>query len=326
MADPIVHITAGIPDSGTGNITTLGQTLLDGANATMGVTTGAAVTTDAAGTLQQYLRGLIKQFAAGVYALKVWDGTNTAAVKAASTAPLATDPALVVAISPNSVNANGQAAMAASAPVVIASNQSAVPISATSLPLPTGAMGATGGTVGLVASIAKVGVVTTDQTTHGTTDLVAADITKVGGSALALGSAATAAAVPVAAASDQRTISVAADTANIANGVTGTNLTPLFATIVASASGATTIVALTAGKKIRVLAWDLKVNAAVNFKWQSHVTPTDLTGLYYNAGQGDGVARAFNPVGYFQTIAGEALDLNLSGSVAVGGSLVYVLV
>jgi hypothetical protein len=27
MADPVVHITAGIPDSGTGNITTLGQVI-----------------------------------------------------------------------------------------------------------------------------------------------------------------------------------------------------------------------------------------------------------------------------------------------------------
>ena len=53
MADPVVTITAGIPTSGTGTITTLGQTLLDGANATMGITTGAAVTTNAAGTLQQ---------------------------------------------------------------------------------------------------------------------------------------------------------------------------------------------------------------------------------------------------------------------------------
>lgn len=59
-------------------------------------------------------------------------GGNTAAVKAASTAPAATDPALVVAISPNSVNANGQATMANSAPVVIASNQSAVPVSGAS--------------------------------------------------------------------------------------------------------------------------------------------------------------------------------------------------
>jgi hypothetical protein len=48
---------------------------------------------------------------------KITDGTNTAAVKAASTAPAATDPALVVAMSPNSVNANGSAAAANSAPV-----------------------------------------------------------------------------------------------------------------------------------------------------------------------------------------------------------------
>ena len=48
---------------------------------------------------------------------KITDGTNTAAVKAASTAAVATDPALVVAVSPNNT----------------------IPISAASLPLPTGA-------------------------------------------------------------------------------------------------------------------------------------------------------------------------------------------
>lgn len=104
MADPIVGIVNGVPTSGTGNITTLGQTLVDGANATMGITTAAAVTTDATGTLQQYLRGLVKLF-------------TTATFKAASTAPIATDPALVVAISPNSVNANGEALVANCAPV-----------------------------------------------------------------------------------------------------------------------------------------------------------------------------------------------------------------
>lgn len=44
-------------------------------------------------------------------------------IKPASTAPIATDSALVVAISPNSVNANGQNAMANSAPVTLANNQ-----------------------------------------------------------------------------------------------------------------------------------------------------------------------------------------------------------
>lgn len=46
------------------------------------------------------------------------DGTGKVTVKAASTPPVAADPALVVAISPNSVNANGGATAANSAPVV----------------------------------------------------------------------------------------------------------------------------------------------------------------------------------------------------------------
>lgn len=37
MADPVVHITGGIPDSGTGNITTLGQTVQLQASSTSGV-------------------------------------------------------------------------------------------------------------------------------------------------------------------------------------------------------------------------------------------------------------------------------------------------
>lgn len=53
--------------------------------------------------------------------------SDQVAIKGASTAATATDPALVVAISPNSVNPNGQAAMAASAPVVLASDQSPIP-------------------------------------------------------------------------------------------------------------------------------------------------------------------------------------------------------
>jgi hypothetical protein len=44
-----------------------------------------------------------------------------------------------------------------------------------------------GQTVGLAAGSAKVGVVTTDQTTHGTTDLVASDQVKVNGVAIATG-------------------------------------------------------------------------------------------------------------------------------------------
>jgi hypothetical protein len=74
----------------------------------------------------------------------------------------------------------GQQLAAASVPVVLTAAQ------LTSLTAPV-----------LGAGSAKVGVVTTDQTTHGTTDLVAADVTKIGGSALALGQQLAAASVPV---------------------------------------------------------------------------------------------------------------------------------
>lgn len=76
---------------------------------------------------------------------KITDGTNTAAVKAASTAPVATDPALVVALSPNSVNANGRTTPANSAPVVLA-KQSYQDVAASTGPtaLSGGGGGATG--------------------------------------------------------------------------------------------------------------------------------------------------------------------------------------
>jgi hypothetical protein len=58
---------------------------------------------------------------------------GVAAVKDASTAPLATDPALVVAISPNSINANGAVTTANSAPVTLPTDQAAS-VSATFTP------------------------------------------------------------------------------------------------------------------------------------------------------------------------------------------------
>lgn len=91
----------------------------------------SALALEAGGNLAAILAKLTAFAAAASTALfsKITDGTNTAAVAPASTAPTATQPALVVAISPNSVNPNGQTTMAASAPVVIASNQSPIQVS-----------------------------------------------------------------------------------------------------------------------------------------------------------------------------------------------------
>lgn len=116
-------------------------------------------------------------------------------------------------------------------------------------------------------------------------------------------------------------VSASPETGTVYNGITA--LTPKHAKISVSSSGVNTIVAAVTSKIIRVLSWDLSPNAAVNAKWQSH-TAGDITGLYYMAGQGNGHARNFNPAGWFETTAGEALDLNLSGAVAVGGCLTYV--
>jgi hypothetical protein len=159
----------------------------------------------------------------GSQTTKLNDGTNTATVKAASTAPQAADTALVVAVSPNTPTLPVQLAAGSAIVGKVTTDQTshgtsdlvaaditkvggaAVALGQTtksaSIPvtLPTDV-----GTLNVLAQAgtAIIGKVTTDQTTHGTTDLVAADITKVGGATLALGQAAKAASVPVVLASD----------------------------------------------------------------------------------------------------------------------------
>lgn len=116
MADPVVGITNGVPTSGTGNITTLGQTLLDGANATIGITTGAAVTTSAAGTLQQYLRGVVSLLVSGItVAAHAVTNAGTFAVQVTSTVSTAVTNAGTFAVQVSNANANVQSG----APVTI---------------------------------------------------------------------------------------------------------------------------------------------------------------------------------------------------------------
>ena len=116
-------------------------------------------------------------------------------------------------------------------------------------------------------------------------------------------------------------VSSSDETSTLYSGTTA--LTPKFVVVTASSSGVTNIIAAVSSKHLRVLALQLTANAAVNVKWQSHVTPTDITGLAYLAANG-GYVLPYNPLGWFQTVAGEALDINLSGAVAVGGSITYV--
>lgn len=139
-----VTLTSGVPTAGTGTVGTLDNVTGTAGSPSVPVLTVQGV---ASGTPQPVSIASLPSGAvtnAGTFAVqntaatpagtntigsvKVTDGTNTGVVKAASTAPVAADPALVVSISPNSVNANGQATMANSAPVVISSNQTSFPV------------------------------------------------------------------------------------------------------------------------------------------------------------------------------------------------------
>jgi hypothetical protein len=124
-------------NAGTGTFAT---STADGANAALGTTTDPAVASDANGTLSGKLRGLVKILA------DVWDSTNhrlkvdgsavTQPVSAASL-PLPTGAATAanqttsntsLASLDTKLPAKGQAAMAASTPVVVASDQTTLPV------------------------------------------------------------------------------------------------------------------------------------------------------------------------------------------------------
>lgn len=93
------------------------------------------------------------------------------------------------------------------------------------------------------------------------------------------------------------------------------------ATIAASSSDDNAIVAAPgAGNKIILLAWFLSPSAAVNAKWRS--ATTDKTGLTYFASAGQTVQGSVT----VECAENEALNLNLSGAVAVGGNIEYVIV
>ncbi len=103
------------------------------------------------------------------------------------------------------------------------------------------------------------------------------------------------------------------------------NYTPAYAVIAASSGGNNELVAAVASYKIRVLAYNYVVNGIVNVAFRSGTT-TVIGGLGYWDAAAKGKVAPFNPVGWFQTDTGEALNMNLSGGIAVGGELVYVLV
>jgi hypothetical protein len=99
-------------------------------------------------------------------------------------------------------------------------------------------------------------------------------------------------------------------------------------TITATATGANEIIAAVAGKVIRVLSYTMSVtNSAVVGKWQSKPagSAVELSGLGIALAFGKEVTAPHNPCGWFETVAGSALHLNLGGSPDVHGCGTYIL-
>ena len=92
-----------------------------------------------------------------------------------------------------------------------------------------------------------------------------------------------------------------------------------FATINATTSGDTQVVAAVSNRRIVVVAYAVVASATVNIRFRSGTT--DITGSM-RVVEGGGIAHAYD-AGLFQTATGQALNINLSANATVGGYVVY---
>ncbi len=89
----------------------------------------------------------------------------------------------------------------------------------------------------------------------------------------------------------------------------------------ASSAGDNALVTAVTGKKICVIAWDMSVDAAVDVIFRSATTAISHT--FHMAANG-GFVCGMNEGGWFETAAGEALNVNLSGAIATGVGVLYI--
>lgn len=103
----------------------------------------------------------------------------------------------------------------------------------------------------------------------------------------------------------------------------GELLSVVQASLTASALGTTQLVAAQAGKRIYVCGLFLAAAGAVSVDFRTGVT-TQITGVMPLAANGQ-IAMNFSDVSWFNTGVNEALVINLSAAVAVGGLFKYVV-
>ena len=234
-----------------------------------------------------------------------------------------------------------------------------LPISAASLPLPSGAataakqpaLGTAGTPSADVITVQGTGSMTAlkvdgsavTQPVSGTVSITAnssVNVNQIGGNAVSAGNGASGTGVLRVTIANDSTgvvglsagtnlvgrVSSSDETSTIYNATTA--LTPKFAAVSAASSGNNTLISAVVGKKVRVLAMNL-VGAAA----QVNTYITDGAGgsaiwagstNKASLAQYGGFVLPYNPVGWFETSSNTALVLNLSGATAIGGSITYV--
>lgn len=91
-------------------------------------------------------------------------------------------------------------------------------------------------------------------------------------------------------------------------------------------SGDNTVVEAVAGKRIRVhQCFGILTGTTISIRFESGASGTALTGQMTPL-QGGGFVLPFSPVGWFETAAGELLNLELGGAQSFDGVLGYSLV
>src|SRR5687768_14086229 len=94
------------------------------------------------------------------------------------------------------------------------------------------------------------------------------------------------------------------------------------AVINAATSGDNTIVSAVAGKKIRLLSLFYMAAGTVKVRLENGAAGTALTGQMEHTAQTDMVLPP-NEDGWFETAAGQLLNMELSGAISVDGALTY---
>lgn len=96
-----------------------------------------------------------------------------------------------------------------------------------------------------------------------------------------------------------------------------------YAKIDAASAGDNTLVAAVASKQIRVLSLFYMASGVTTVRFESGASGTALTGQLEHIAQ-TGMVLPFNEDGWFETAAGQLLNMELSGAVSVDGALSYV--